>query len=309
MPSFEDGVSTNIPYLFFLIDKGMKQVLPGGAELKFPIHGANNDTFESYARYGTLKTTPQDNQVFSRWSWKNLSVSITIDGPLLRMNAGSDTQIINILTTKIEEAEIAMREGISNQLFGNAGDDSTNLNGLQNILGTSITTGQTGNLQRSINTFWQHKSRNVSNDFSANGVNRMRSLYNDCMTGTQRVDLIVATQAVMENYELGITSTAGQSERFVVQSPFESIKGDMGLHVMRYKGAMMFFDDNVVANSTYFINRSTVKWLVHADADFVTVPFIPVAQQDIKLSRILVMANQACTNLLRNGNLLNGDTI
>jgi hypothetical protein len=308
-PSFVDAVSTNIPYLFFLIDRGMKQTKSGGARLLYPIHGANNDTFQSYASYDTLNTTPQDNQVVSIWNWKNLAVSITIDGPLLRQNSGSDTQIINVLTTKIEEAEIAMREGISDQLFGSAGDSSNDLNGLQNILSTATTTGTTGSLSRATNSFWRHNSRNVSNDFSANGVNRMRSLYNDCLTGTEKVNLIVATQSVMENYELGITSTAGQSERFVVSSPFNSIKGDQGFHVLRYKGAMMFFDDNTVANSTYFINTNTVIWVVHTDADFATRPFISVAQQDAKISQILVQANQVCTNLQRNGVLLNGDTI
>ena len=307
--SFADGVSTNIPYLFFLIDRGMKVSQAGGVKIRLPIHGANNDTFESYAPYGTLNTSAQDNQVMSTWDWKNLSVSITIDGPTLRKNSGSDVEIINILRTKIEGAEIAMREGISDQLFGTGDDASLDLNGLQNILSTSTTTGTTGALQRSINTFWQHKSRNVSSAFATNGVNRMRSLYNDCLTGTQKITLIVATQSVMENYELGMTSTAGQSERFVVSSPFNSIKGDQGLHIMRYKGAMMFFDDNVVANSTYFINTDTVMWYVHPDADFVTRPFLSVPQQDVKLSQILVQANQVCSNLQRNGVLLNGDTI
>jgi len=145
-PMFADAVSTNIPYLFFLIDRGMKEMKSGGSTLRYPIHGANNDTFGSYASYDVLNTTPQDNQVFSRWNWKNLYVSITIDGPLLRKNAG-DTKIIDILQTKIEEAEISMREGVSTQLFGSAGDASNDLNGLQNILSTSTTTGTTGGLE------------------------------------------------------------------------------------------------------------------------------------------------------------------
>ena len=309
MPKFADAVSTNIPYLFFLLDRGMKKSYTGGSRLLFPIHGANNSTFESYAPYGELDVTPQDNQVASRWNWKNLSVSVTIDGPTLRKNAGSETKVIDILSTKIEGAEIAMREGISDQLFGTGDDDSNDLNGLQNILSTSTTTGTTGQLDRAVSTFWQHQTRDVENDFSANGRARMRSLYNDCLKGTQHVNLIVCTQAMSENYETVITETANVSDRFTVPSPFTSIKGDLGIHVLRFMGQPLFFDDNVTSDVAYFINTNTVRWCVHGDADFTNSPFIRATNQDAKTAQILTMANQVCTNLSRNGILVNGDTI
>ncbi len=307
-PAFDDAVSTNIPYLFFLIDRGMKVTKSGGSRLVFPIHGANNDTFGSYAPYDTLNVTPQDNQVASIWNWKNLYVSITIDGPTLRKNSGNDVKIIDIMRTKIEEAEIAMREGVSDQLFGSGDDSSTALNGLQNILGTSTTTGTTGNLSRADNSFWRHNTVDVGNDFSANGRARMKTLYYNCLRGTQRVNLIVATQSVMENYEALITQTANFSDRFVVTSPFNSIKGDLGVHVLKYMGQPMFFDSNTAANATYFINTNTVKWCVHPDGDFSVLPFVKAANQDAKTSQIILMANQVCTNLSRNGILQNGDT-
>lgn len=307
-PRFADGVSTHIPYLFFLIDKGMKDVVSGGHVLRYPIHGANNDTFQSYAAYGDLNTTPQDNQVFSQWKWKNLAVSITIDGPTLRKNSGSDIQVINLLNTKVEEAEIAMREGIADQLFGSGDDDSNDLNGLQNILPDSTTSGTTGTLNRATNEFWRHQSANVSSAFATNGRTRMVSLYNSCMAGTQRVNLIILTQSAHQLYELEVATTAAISQRFVVQSPFENIKGDFGYHVLRFKGVPIIWDNNVVANAGYFINTDTIKWVVHEDANFATRPFIPSGTQDAKVSQILVMANQVCTNLKRNGILRNADS-
>ena len=307
-PEFADAVSTNIPYLFFLIDRGMKVVKAGGLDLRFPIHAADNSTFGSYAPYDTLDTTPQDNQLFSRWDWKNLAVSITIDGPSLRKNAGSDTQIINILATKIEEAEIAMREGISKQLLGSAGDSSNDITGLQTILSSSNSTGTVGNLSRVTNTFWRQQSQTAGNAFATNGLRRMTSLYNDCLFGTEKVNLIIFNQATFENYETTLTDNANVSDRFVVSSPFETIKGDAGMHVMRFKGVPVIFDDNVAANVGYFINTNTIKWCVQADADFATTDFFRGQQQDAKVAQILLMANQVCTNLKRNGVLLNTDT-
>ena len=305
---FADAVSTNIPYLFFLIDRGMKDVKSGGARIVFPIHGANNSTFQSYSDFDTLDVTNQDNQEASIWNWKNLAVSITVSGPLLRKNAGNDQKVIDIMMTKVEEAEIAMREGVSDQLFGSAGDSSNDLNGLQNILSSSTTTGTAGTLSRATASYWRHKSANVLGDFSANGFARMRTLYNDCLAGTEKVNLIVLTQETFQNYEQNLTAVQGVSERFVVASPFNSIKGDAGMHVLRFKGAPVIFDDNCAANVGYFINTDTMRFVVHADADFATTPFVKAGNQDAKTAQILLMANQCCTNLMRNGVLLNGDT-
>ena len=164
-------------------------------------------------------------------------------------------------------------------------------------------------MSRATSTFWRHQSADVANDFSVNGLTRMRTLYNDCLAGTEKVNLIVSTQDVFENYESLLTATANISDRFIVSSPFNSIKGDAGMHVMRFKGVPMIFDDNTVADSTYFINTDTIRWAVHEDADFAITPFIRATNQDAKSAQILLMANQCCTNLKRNGVLLNGDTI
>lgn len=303
-----DNVSTKTAHLFAMKMMNMIVTVGGMPHLRFTIMKELPTTI-GYSDLDPLTASRADPSTSAIFEWKQLATPIQVSG--LDMIKTEGAGIIDLLELFISAAEASQREalgGSSIGIFSNA--DETNLRaitGLQNILGTSTTTGTVGNLSRATLSVWRHQSGNASSDFSANGLNIFRTLYRQCHRWNENVDLIVLNGSTLDNFERDLTST------FEVQLPLGFGQGnqsmiDAGFANIRYKNALMYDDDGVPANQGYFINSKYTKLYVREGRESEIGDFVKSQEKDDLVAYVLFAGNQCTTNLARQGIIQNTDT-
>lgn len=268
--------------------RGQKMSLDGGESIVIPLLYERNSTVSTYSGYGQLDTTPQEGITSARYTWKQLSGSISISGREEMQNAGS-TRIINLLETKIKQTEMSITEELDSQWMGTGTDSSTDFLGLQTIV---TTTGTVGGIARSGNSWWQAKVATSAGSFAANGLDLMRTKYNDVSKGNDHPDLIITDQTNFERYE----KTLQPQERFASNEV-----ADGGFQNLAFKKAVMMFDLYAPSGYMYFLNSKYLNWVVHSGRDFATTEFVKPENQDAKVAQILVMGELTCSNCSRQG--------
>lgn len=300
-PTLQDNIFRANPLFYWLIgrypdvpnsqseSRGKKLTLDGGESIVIPLLYERNSTAKTYSGYGILDTTPQEGITAAKYNWKQAAVSVSISGKEEHQNAGSQTRVINLLESKIKQAEMSLQEKMDEQFFGTGTDSSTDFLGLQTMIAT---TGTVGGIARSGNSWWQAKVATSAGSFAANGLDLMRTKYNDCSRGNDHPDLILTDQTNFERYE----KVLQPQERFM-----DTKVADGGFENLRFKGAVMMFDLYSTAGYMYFLNSKYLQWAVHSDADFATGEFVKPENQDARVAQILVMGELVCSNFSRQG--------
>lgn len=298
--TIEDNVFKANPLAMWLVGKypdqpesqnssrGQKKILDGGESIVIPLLYESNSTVGNYSGYQTLDTTPQEGITSAKYNWKQLSGTISISGKEEAQNSGSN-RIINLLQTKVMQTEMSLTEEMDQQWFGAGTDSTVNFLGLQTIVAT---TGTVGGIARTGNAWWQAKVATSAGSFAANGLDLMRTKYNDCSKGNDHPDLIITDQTNFERYE----KTLQPQERFN-----DAKMADAGFQNLRFKSAVMMFDQYCTAGYMYFLNSKYINWTVHKDRDFATTDFVKPENQDARLAQILVMGELTCSNSSRQG--------
>lgn len=306
-----DNVSTRTALLYAMKLNNAIVRLPGRAHLRFNIL-KELPTTTGYTDLDTMTPERADPVTSAVYEWKQLATPVQVSG--LDMIKTEDAGVADLLELMIQAAETSLREALGGStvgIFSSADEtDLRKVTGLQNILGSSTTTGTVGNISRATQTAWRHQSANVSSDFSANGIARMMTLYRQTGRFDENVDTIVLTGSTMDNFELTLTST------FQVNFPIMGVGAgderliDAGFANIRYKNALVFADDGVPADTGYFLNtKKYLKLYVREGRESELGDFVKAQNKDDLVSWVYFAGNLAATNLARMGILLNGDTI
>lgn len=309
-PILFDNVSSRTALLYRLKDMGAIIKTGGKPHLRFNIL-KELPTAVGYTDLDTLTPVRGDPVTSAIYEWKQIAVPVQVSGlDMIKTPEGNEPDLIEMF---LQSAEIAMRDAIGGSTLGifssAAEDDLRKITGLQNMLTSSTTTGTVGNLSRATLSTWRHQSANVSSDFSANGLARLRTLYRTCSRFDETPDTIVLTGSAMDNFETALTST------FSVNLPLMGVAGgdqamiDAGFGNIRYKGALIFADDGCPANYGYFLNVAKYyRLFVREGRDAEIGDFVKSQNRDDLVTYVLSALNAVMTNLGRNGVLLNADT-
>jgi len=308
-PILWDNVSSRTALLFRMKEIGAIVEKGGLEHLRFNIL-KELPTTEAYTDLDTLTPTRADPVTSVVYEWKQLNSPVQVSG--LDMIKTGDASRPGLLQMFIEAAEISMRDAIGGStvgIFSDAGEsDLTKISGLQNMLTSTPTTGTVGQLSRASQSNWRHQTEDVSNDFSANGLNSMRTLYRECSRFDENVDTIVFNGSTMDNYERALTST------FQVNLPLQPAQADQrmldaGFPNILYKNAIVFNDDGVPANAGYFLNLAKfTRLIVRSGRNAEIGDFVKSRDKDDLVTFVLWAGNLITTNLARQGVLLNTDT-
>jgi len=305
-PILFDNVSSRTALLYRLKDMGAIIKTGGKPHLRFNIL-KELPTTVGYSDLDTLTPVRGDPWTSAIYAWKQLATPVQVSG--LDMIKTPDGNEIDLVEGFLQTAEISMRDAIGGSTVGifssAAEDDVRKITGLQNMLTNSTTTGTVGGLSRATLTTWRHQVQNVSSDFSANGLSKMRTLFRQCSRFDEVPDTVVLTGSAMDNFEANLTNS------FSVNLPLAGDQGmiDAGFPNFRYKGALVFADDGCPANYGYFLNVSKyLRLFVREGRDAEIGDFIKSQNKDDLVTYVLSALNMVMTNLGRNGVLLNGDT-
>jgi len=276
--------------LFYTLKKeGAYVPQNGGKRILEPIMFEKNSTAKSYDGYELLDVTPQNGLTDAEFDWKQYSVQVSIDGKSERINSG-DSAAINLLDTKIKQAEMSIIDQLNQGLFG----DGTG-NGGKDLTGVEIavdSTGTYGNIARGTYSYWASYEESTSAVLT---VAYVRNLVTGISSGGKDTPrLHITTDTLYNKYE----ELLFDKQRFV-----NVMDAEAGFDNIKYKGGMITWDEGCVSTNWYALNTNYLKFRYHPDADFKNTPFIQPDNQDAMVSKILWMGNLTGSNSRRQGKL------
>ncbi len=326
-----DNIFRDSAFLAYLRMTNAIEKQDGGERVAMPLMYGDNDTVKTYGGYETLDTTPQDGMTTAFYEWAEIAGTISISRKEERQNSG-EARILNLLKSKVKQAEMTMREKLNTDLVRGTVSGATfvpetssggNLGLLplgyfmRKLNATDPTTGgNVGNISGSSNSWWRHNtavmdsaSVDTGNAFALNVSTyagwkaALRRMYNYCSRGSGgSPDLCVMDQVSFETYENALDT----------QVRYMNTKmGDMGFDTLKLRGATVIWDevvpdlDNGTAAITdgtaFFINTNFYKLIIDSETDIVTTPFIEPENQTAKTAKVLFMGQAALSNMRKFG--------
>jgi len=317
----EDNISTENALFWWLKnkrEKGMRGVDNIGERIQIPLmYELGRADF--YSGYDLLDVTPMDGITSAFYDWTQMSVPVSISRKEERQNS-SEAQILDLLETKIEQAEMGIQELFGKALLQgnlpNGGSPNTNYvstsNGSSGFdpLGKLIQRDPTsalvvGNIAQNTYSWWRNQVKDFNGITTNIGLlNALRNLYNNCTKGPgKNPDLGVFDQASYELYETALAAAHRNPSYVDANIPFENIK---------LKAATLVWDQFVADHYTpgalgsnlgtlLLINTKFIEIRYDKQTNFISTPFQRPVNQDAKTSQILWMGATCTSNRRKNG--------
>lgn len=263
----------------------------GGTFISIPLRVSKNSTAQSYSNYQTIDTTPQDNETSAQFIWKQYAASISLNGKEERVQNKGKYEVIDLVKTKIQDAEMALRDKLNTDLFA-ASPASQDVGSLV----TSIdATSSIGGINSTTYSYWQ-SSVTTGGSFAGQGRADMNSLWN---TLSQRApssnpDLILTTPTVHAYYEGSLTQLQRYEANGVGNAAFSKLK---------YKSADVDMDAQCTAGVMYFLNSDVMELRIDSDTDFKLTDWVKPANQDARVAQYLVALELVIKNRRKLGKI------
>lgn len=294
---YADNLSKSFFLMWWLTSGDRKRPENGGESIVVQLMYGKNTTVRSYDGYEILDTTPQEGLTAVKFPWKQVAATVSISRKEERQNSG-ESRLINLLDSKIKQSEISMRDELNAMWFGDGtGNGSKDMFGLQLIVEDGAF-GTLGGIDRSLteNAWWRNQQITgvgaFGNTTNANGIIKMRTLYNSSSRGNEHPNIGITTQTVFELYEGCLAS----AERFE-----DKRTGDAGFQNLKFKGMVLGFDEQCPPGLLYMLNSNYLEYVVDSETDMINTPFQTPENQDARVSKILVMGNMVPSNCARQG--------
>jgi hypothetical protein len=294
LANYRDKLTDNVfsarPLTYWLMDKGRIRTESGGTKLVEQLIYGENTTVRSYSGYETLSLTPQDGISAAEYDWKQYAASIAISGIEEAKNNGEHA-IIDLLESKIMQAEESLREGFNRMFFadgtGNSGKD---WNGLGNLVESGNTVGGI-NSATAGNEYWRSYEDNTAGALT---LAQMATAYNTTSVGNDHPDVILTTQTLFEKYE----SLLQPQLRYT-----DTKTADAGFQNLLFKSAPIMYDVHAPAGTMFFLNSKYIKLVGHKDKWFAQTEFVRPENQDARFALIMCYGNLVVSNRKKQGKL------
>jgi hypothetical protein len=276
---------------------------------------------DSYEGYDELPTTPTNGITQAQFQWSQCATPIAISEKERKQNKH---RIVNLVTSKIMQAEIAMKEFYPKAFLqgGMVNGSGSNLYTAY----TSLVNGSTfvdplgklvyyeaastwpslsiGGIDQNTNSWWRNQSDESGATTATGFMNEILHMYNLCSKGPGGPpDLILCDQVTWElvhqAYRLYFQNTAKEDGNF----PFPNIK---------FFGSRIVWDEYVpdvssgttstaTYGSMYFLNTKFFNCAYEAETNFVPTDFQRPTNQDAKFKHILWMGTVTMSNRRKHG--------
>jgi hypothetical protein len=258
-----DNISDNNALLRYLKKKGHIKTESGGYEIVLPLEYDENDTYSRYSGYDVLNTNASDVLSAAKYDWCQAAIHVTASGRELRMNNG-EAAMIKLVKTRIKNAMHTASNQLAIDLYSD-GTASNQIAGLGNLIQSSGT-GTVGGIVSSTYTFWKNQFSEMAGTgtWSKSTIKgEMNKLWYPCVRGTDKPDLIVASQDIYAAYEEALQD----NQRYM-----KADEASAGFETLKYKTADVIFDDNsnfsTTAEVAYFVNTDYLYLIQHSEAQW-----------------------------------------
>jgi hypothetical protein len=297
----------------------------GGERVAQPLMYGKNQTIKTVGGYEVLDTTPQEGFTTAFMEWAEIGGTISISRKEERQNTG-EGRLINLLESKIKQAEMSMREELNAQIvLGTVssacfvqGQSSAGSYGIaplgywfRKLNATDPLTNNPGNIASATYSWWRHRTADFGNNVVTGQDFRMsvttwagletalKRVYNYASRGSGgSPDLVIFDQVSFEEYE----SSQNSKVRYL-----NTKMADMGFDTIKLKGATCLWDEKVpdiytgtaaiTVGTGFFLNTNFYNLVIDSETDIVTTPFVEPENQTAKTAKILFMGNSLVTNM------------
>lgn len=288
-----DNVSNSNALLSRLNARGNIRLLDGGRTIVQPLDYAENATFQYYSGYETLNVAASDVLTAAEYDWKQAAVNVVASGLEIRIQNSGTNAIIDLLQSRITNAERTMSNQISIGVYSDGtGSGGRQVTGLQSQVALNPATGTVGGINRASNIWWRNQtSGDVTNlTTSADVLEReMADLWIECTRGNDKPDLIVLDQELFRGFWLSLTPL----QRFT-----DSSSATKGFQTLKYQTADVIYDgDSGIRGSTgYFLNTNYLFWSVHSQTNMVPLARREPVNQDAIVVPMVWAGNLTMSN-------------
>lgn len=285
----QDAVFNRLTLFEHLSRKG--KVFRGGTSIIVPIRMSKNSTANSYSNYGTIDTTPQDNETAAQYKVKQYAASISVNGKEERVQNKGKYEVLDIVKTKIKDAEDALRDKINTDLFASSPASDAVLSLVTGIDATSTI----GDINSTTNSFWQSTST-ASGSFAGQGISDMRTLWStlEQKAPSSNPDLILTTTTIRDYYEGALQA----QQRFTGTN-----EADGSFGKIKFKSTPVDVDAQATSGVMYFLNSDVMELKIDASTDFLMTEWVKPANQDAKVAQYLVALELVFKNRRKLGKL------
>lgn len=264
-----DNVSKHNALLNRLKKRGNVKPVSGGTTIRQELEYASNGTVMNYSGYQTLNISPSDVFTSAEFNYAQKAAAISISGLEMLQNSGEE-QVINLLTSRIKNAEKSMMNSVANDLYSDGtADGGKQIGGLQLLVASSPSSGTVGGIDRATWSFWRNIASAPSGAPTSSNIQaRMNAVALQLVRGSDSADLIMADSLYYATYL--------ESLQAIQRISGEEMAG-AGFTALKYFGAGKAADvvlDNVTgipASTMYFLNTDYIHFRPHSDRNFVPI--------------------------------------
>ena len=288
-----DNVSNNTALLYRLKEKGNRRPFSGGRTIVEEIAYAETGTFRRYSGYDTVDISASDVFTAAEFDIRQCAVAVTMSG-LEELQNSSKEMVIDLLSSRIENAERTMMNNMSNDIYSDGlADSGKQIDGLQLII-ADAGTGTVGGINSTTWSFWKNQFYDFSVESVTPGASTiqtaMNTLYLNCSRNRDMPDLIVADNTYFRFYWESLQA---------IQRITNSKLAEAGFENLRFMGADCIFDGgiggNAPASHMYFINSDYMFYRPHRNRDMVPLnPDRYATNQDAVVKLIAWAGNMTC---------------
>lgn len=263
----------------------------GGTKILEPLMYKKKVNGGAYSGYDKLNVDPEDTTTNAEFEYRQYAETVTISGIEQAQNSG-EPKMVNMLTTRVQAAELSMAENITQDLYTGVGS-SKQIDGLETMISASNTYG---NIDRTAtgNEFWQAKVTSVGGALT---LASMATMYSSVAKAAQlKVSLIMTTDAVRDSLEALLIGDKRYSNTQMADGGFNSLL---------FRGTPVVSDDLCPTGTMYFANYEFLKLRYMPNHDMKMEAFIKPADQDAMTAKILWYGNLTANNARYLGKLTN----
>ena len=300
-----DNITNNNALLARMKKKGSIKPVSGGRTIVQELEYAQNGTYQRYAGYQVLNIQPSDVFTAAEFDWKQAAVAVTWNGLEIDVQNTGAEQIIDLLESRIQNAEKTMSNNLSYDLYSNGtADGGLQIGGLQLLVADAPNSGVLGGIDRAQWPFWRNqKFSGTSDGGAAVSAANIQGYMNQLWLATKRqndvADLIIADNNYFNFYWSSLQA---------IQRITDDGAGQAGYQNLKYMGADVVADGGVgaacPANHMYFLNTDYIKYRPSAKRNMVPLETVSSINQDASVKLVVWAGNMTLSNAQLQGVLI-----
>jgi len=253
--------------------KGNVMPIGGGRTIVEEVEYASNSTGMWYTGYQAIDISAQTNFDAAEYSWKQLAVSVSINGLEGRVQNAGKEQIIPLLDRRMKNAEKSLQELISIALYSD-GTTANQLGGLLYLVAKDPTTSSTvGGINQSTYSWWRnYTSGDLTTPTKSNIQGSMKTAYLNMVRGSDKPDFWVADA----NFFTYLWDSLTDLQRFT-----QPTSGTVGFTSVKFLDQDVFYDDQCTTNAMFAIDTDYLYLRPHTSG-FYTADKRASINQDAK---------------------------